>query len=209
VRSVTVRPILADEVGRFNAELDAHHWLGHRLTGQVLRYVAVLDGEWVALVGFGSAALSCAARDRFLGWSREAQYARLRHVVHNQRFCMLPAGGRPNLASAVLARVLRRLAGDYLTVYGHVLAALPEPRRLECKRLAPDLLLNKLYWVDLGNIIARNWQQFERFFNDKRRFQSAWELVNDRPDAHAKEADLADIALQRREITWLEERITK
>jgi hypothetical protein len=53
----------------------------------VLRYVAVLDGEWVALVGFGSAALSCAARDRFLGWSREAQYARLRHVVNNQRFC--------------------------------------------------------------------------------------------------------------------------
>jgi hypothetical protein len=85
----------------------------------VLRYVAVLDGEWVALVGFGSAALSCAARDRFLGWSREAQYARLRHVVHNQRFCVLPAGGRPNLASAVLARVLRRLAGDYLAVYGH------------------------------------------------------------------------------------------
>gem|GEM_PF-1141043 len=30
----------------------------------MLRYVAVLDGEWVALVGFGSAALSCAARDR-------------------------------------------------------------------------------------------------------------------------------------------------
>src|SRR5664280_2722644 len=59
----------ADEVGRFNAELDAHHWLGHRLTGQVLRYVAVLEDEWVALVGFGSAALSCAARrDRF--WQR-------------------------------------------------------------------------------------------------------------------------------------------
>jgi hypothetical protein len=31
--------------------------LGHRLTGQVMRYVAVLDGQWVALVGFGSAAL--------------------------------------------------------------------------------------------------------------------------------------------------------
>src|SRR5664280_2586135 len=60
---------------RFNAELDAHHWLGHRLTGQVLRYVAALDGEWVALVGFGSAALSCAARDRFLGWSRETHAA--------------------------------------------------------------------------------------------------------------------------------------
>jgi hypothetical protein len=60
VRSVTVRPILADEVGRFNAELDAHHLLGHRLTGQVLRYVAVLDGEWVALSGSGP--LRCRAQ---------------------------------------------------------------------------------------------------------------------------------------------------
>ena len=29
-------------------------WLGHRLTGQVLRYVAELDGRWVAVLGFGS-----------------------------------------------------------------------------------------------------------------------------------------------------------
>jgi hypothetical protein len=119
VTDVVVRPIFVDEVGRFNAALREHHWLGHRLTGQVLRYVAVLDGEWVAVVGFGSAVLSCRARDEFLGWSREQQYARLRHVANNQRFCVLPAGRRPNLASAVLARVLARLCGDYLTVYGH------------------------------------------------------------------------------------------
>ena len=114
---------LRDEVGRFNAELDAHHWLGHRLTGQVMRYVAVLDGQWVALVGFGSAALTCAARDRFVGWSREQQYARLRHVANNQRFCVLPEARRPNLASAVLARVLRRVSADYLAVYGHRVVA--------------------------------------------------------------------------------------
>jgi predicted transposase YbfD/YdcC len=116
---VQVRPIFADEVGRYNAVLDAHHWLGHRLTGQVMRYVATCDGAWVAVVGFGSAALSCAARDRFVGWSRSAQYARLRHVVNNQRFCVLPAGRLPNLASAVLARTLRRLPADYLAVFGH------------------------------------------------------------------------------------------
>jgi len=107
------------EAGRFRAELDAHHWLGHRLTGQVLRYVAELDGQWVAVLGFGSAALSCAARDKFIGWSREQQYARLIHIANNQRFCMLPAGRRPNLASAVLARALRRLPADYLAAYGH------------------------------------------------------------------------------------------
>ena len=116
---MSVRPILAGEIGRFNAELDAHHWLGHRLTGQVMRYVALLDGEWVAVVGFGSAALSCAARDRFVGWSRQQQYARLRHVVNNQRFCVLPAGRVPNLASAVLSRTLVRLDSDYRAVYGH------------------------------------------------------------------------------------------
>jgi hypothetical protein len=116
---VVVRPIFADEVGRFNAALAEHHWLGHRLTGQVLRYVAVLGGEWVAVVGFGSAVLSCRARDEFLGWSREQQYARLRHVANNQRFCVLPAGRRPNLASVVLSRVLGRLSADYLAAYGH------------------------------------------------------------------------------------------
>ena len=116
---MTVRPVSSEEAGRFSACLDAHHWLGHRLTGQVLRYVAELDGQWVALAGFGSAVLSCAARDKFLGWSREQQYARLIHVANNQRLCVLPAGRRPNLASAVLARVLRRLSDDYLAVYGH------------------------------------------------------------------------------------------
>jgi len=114
-----VRPIFVSEVDRFNALLRVHHWLGRRLTGQVMRYVAVLEGEWVALVGFGSAALSCSARDRCVGWSREQQYTRLRHVVNNQRFCVLPAGRRPNLASAVLARALRRVSDDYRSVYGY------------------------------------------------------------------------------------------
>jgi len=84
---------------------------------------------------FGSAALSCAARDRFRGWSREAQYARLRHVVNNQRFCVLPTGGRPNLASAVLARVLRRLAGDYRFV-GRAVALLLH--RIDVQRPEPE-----------------------------------------------------------------------
>ncbi len=69
--------------------------------------------------GFGSAALSCAARYGFIGWSREQQYAWLIHVANSQRFCVLPGSRAPNLASAVLARALRRLPGDYLAVDGH------------------------------------------------------------------------------------------
>ncbi len=100
VAEVTVRPVSFGETARFNAELDTHHWLGHRLTGQVLRYAAELDGRCVAVAGFGSAALSCAARDSFIGWTRDQQHARLIHVANNQRLCVLPAGRAPNLGGA-------------------------------------------------------------------------------------------------------------
>jgi hypothetical protein len=53
---LAVRPVRHDEVDRFNTELDTHHWLGHRLVGQTMRYVATEGGRWVALLGFGSPA---------------------------------------------------------------------------------------------------------------------------------------------------------
>ncbi len=48
---MTVRPGAFGETTQFNAEMDAHHWLGHGLTGQLVRYVAELDGRWVAVLG--------------------------------------------------------------------------------------------------------------------------------------------------------------
>lgn len=44
---------------------------------------------------------------------------RLRYVSNNQRFCVLPDARRANLASAVLARALRRLSRDVEALYGH------------------------------------------------------------------------------------------
>jgi len=118
--SLEVRPILPGERERFDAELDEYHWLGHCLVGETMRYVA-LDrcGCWAALVGFGACALSCKPRDVFLGWSDAEQFRRLRYVTNNQRFCVLPAARRHNLASVVLSRTLRRLCGDYLARWGH------------------------------------------------------------------------------------------
>jgi hypothetical protein len=116
---LVVRPVRRDEVERFNAELDVHHWLGHRLVGETMRYVATQRDRWVAVLGFGSAALACAPRDRWVGWSKEQQFARLRYIVNNQRFCVLPQARKPNLASAVLGRALRRLSADYQASYGH------------------------------------------------------------------------------------------
>jgi hypothetical protein len=88
-----------------------------------------------------------------------------------------------------------------------VLKSLPERARTELAPLSGDALLNKLYWKDLGAVIAKHWTSFEKVIGDKRRFEMAMELLNDRPDAHAKPVDAADIALYRRELVWLEERL--
>ena len=89
-----------------------------------MRYVATDDdGRWLALLGFGAAALSCKPRDVHIGWSREQQYRRLSHVANNQRFCVLPAGRHPNLASFVLARTLGRLGDDYRRRWGQRVVA--------------------------------------------------------------------------------------
>jgi predicted transposase YbfD/YdcC len=82
-----------------------------------MRYVAELDGGWVALASFGSAALQCPVREQRIGWSAQQRAVWLVHVVANQRFCVLPAGRTPNLASAVLGRILRRLDADYRRVH--------------------------------------------------------------------------------------------
>ena len=113
-----MRLVRADEVVRFNALLDEHHFLGHHLFGRVLRYVATIEDEWVALVGFGSAALSVTARDRFIGWSPATKHRRLRYVANNQRYCILPGVHPKNLATSVLARTLRRLSADMISLHG-------------------------------------------------------------------------------------------
>lgn len=67
--------------------------------------------------------------------------------------------------------------------------------------------MTKLFWKELGQIVVKLWDVFQTSIQDKKRFEQAIELLNDRFDAHAKDADAADLALQRRELGWLEERI--
>ncbi len=119
---LAVRPASRADRSRFDRLLEAHHWLGARLFGSVVRHVAVLDGAWVALLGYGSAVLRCTARDAVIGWPAADRLDRLPMLAGQQRFCVLP-GGRPNLASAVLARSLARLPGDYLDLHHQVVLA--------------------------------------------------------------------------------------
>ena len=116
---LVVRRVAPVEVARFDSLLDEHHWLGSGLVGETVRQVATIDGEWVALVGWGSPAFMVSARDRWIGWSSAQRSRRLRFVANNQRFCVLPVGQVPNLASATLAGSLRSLPDDWNAMGGH------------------------------------------------------------------------------------------
>jgi DDE family transposase len=118
-RDLTVRLVSRAETARFDQILEEHHWLGACLFGSVVRHVAVLGGGWVALVGYGSAVLRCTARDTVIGWSDADRLDRLPMLAGQQRFCVLPQGRRPMLASAVLAR----LPGDYLDLHNQIVLA--------------------------------------------------------------------------------------
>jgi hypothetical protein len=121
LNQVTLRLVGEDELKRFNYHLQEDHYLeSSRLAGQSLRYVAEVDGQWVALLTFSAPALHLKARERWIGWSPRQRARRLGLVVNNSRFLVLLERQRyPNLASRVLGLVLRRLNADWQERWGH------------------------------------------------------------------------------------------
>ncbi|MCL5099040.1 MAG: ISAs1 family transposase [Candidatus Omnitrophica bacterium] len=121
LRRITVRLILPQERDSYDQLLQAQHYLhSARLGGQSLRYVAELDGQWVALIAFSAPALNIKARERWIGWTPRRRTRRLCFVVNNSRFLVLPDRQRyPNLASRVLSLCLKRLSQDWQEQWGH------------------------------------------------------------------------------------------
>lgn len=89
-----------------------------------------------------------------------------------------------------------------------ILQALPQKRRNELMTLSADTVMNKLFWLELEAIIKKNWPVFEQTFGDKNVFETSMKVLNDRPYAHAKPVDFADMALYRKHLAWLEERVS-
>lgn len=121
LRKVTLRLIVPEERERFDALLESQHYLhSARVGGQGLRYVAEVEGQWVALLVFSGAAPHTKAREIKIGWTPRQRARRLCFVVNNSRFLVLPERQRyPNLASRVLALCLKRLNADWLEHWGH------------------------------------------------------------------------------------------
>lgn len=102
----------------WNEYIDRYHYLGYKpLPGAQLRYFVYAGERLVALLGFGAAAWTTAARDNYIGWTNELRLERLHLVVNNARFLILPWVKVAHLGSKILSLAAKRIATDWYTRY--------------------------------------------------------------------------------------------
>jgi len=135
LREVQVRPVARHEEQRYQELMDEYHYLGKvPKICETLWYIAHWRDQWVALLGFSVSAWKCAARDKWIGWSPRHQYDRLKLVVNNSRFLILPDWHIPNLGSRVLSLTQQRIPIDWQKIFGHpvvLLETFVDPQRFQ------------------------------------------------------------------------------
>lgn len=146
--SLMLRPIKHEEASQFKSLLAEHHYLGASpKISETLWYVATSSDQWVALLTFSAAALKCAARDQWIGWSYRHRYDRLKLLVNNSRFLILPGWNISNLGSRVLSLCAKRISSDWQQRFGHPLLLLEtfvDPQRFR------GTVYRAANWIDLG-----------------------------------------------------------
>ena len=109
------------EIATFDARLDDKHYLGSTPpVGDFLRQIVERQGQAVALLVWGAAALKLKDREAWIGWSVSQRGERLKLVVQNRRFLLLhDKGSEPNLASQTLALACRELPAQWREHFGY------------------------------------------------------------------------------------------
>lgn len=119
-----------------------------------------------------------------------------------------------NKSRNILERKLRDTAFYFLkadsfrnkgkgTVQDRLLKAVQSGRRAQLERKTGEEIIESFLWSELSTLVGREWNLFEPIFSDRKKFLDYCEIVNDRPDAHARPVDSADFALYRRAFDWL------
>jgi hypothetical protein len=133
LREILVRPVLVSEERQYQDLMQQHHYLGSLpKIGETLWYVAVWGNEWVGLLSFSASALKCSVRDHWIGWDFRIQYGRLKLVVNNSRFLIMPDWHVSNLGTRILALCQKRLCRDWEQTFGHpvvLLETFVDPQR--------------------------------------------------------------------------------
>jgi len=120
-KPLEIRVLGGKDRKRFDSLLGSYHYLGEsRPVGDSMRMVAEIDGEWVGLLMWGSAAYRLKPRDEFIGWTATQRAKRQKLIVQNRRFALLSQPGEhPNLASRILGAVVRELPRLWFEAFGY------------------------------------------------------------------------------------------
>ena len=110
-KTVSIREVKCNEISRFDELMEELHYIGKsRSVGDSMRMVAEIDGEWVGILMWGSAAYRLKDRDVLIGWTDVQRTQRQKLIVQNRRFCLIfEKGEHPNLASKILGAAVREL----------------------------------------------------------------------------------------------------
>ena len=138
----------------FKGLVGRYHYLGYAMPWgarlQYLVYVSRPQRQVVGCVQFSSPAWRIKVRDQWIGWDDVTRGEKLQHIVNNSRLLILPR--IRNLASTLLASVLKRLRTDWPRLYGL------EPWLVETlvdrKRFYGGCYL-AANWIDLGETAGR------------------------------------------------------
>jgi hypothetical protein len=89
------------------------------LVGCQLRYLINSNHGWLGGFSFSAAALSLRDRDQWIGWNKDQHRTHLHRVLGMSRFLLRTSVHCHNLASTMLAMVLRQVGADFETRYGY------------------------------------------------------------------------------------------
>ena len=120
-KSLEIRVIGKKDLKRFKELAGEFHYMGEgHAGGDTMRMVVEVEGEWVALFLWGSAAYCLKDRDTFISWSGPQRAQRQKLIVQNRRFVLLvDRGAHPNLASRILGQMIRELPSLWYRRFGY------------------------------------------------------------------------------------------
>ncbi|MDA2924220.1 DUF4338 domain-containing protein, partial [Acidobacteria bacterium AH-259-L09] len=123
VRPVVFEALDSDqERGLWRELVGRYHYLGHKVPfGAQLRYfvrVSRPPGTVVGCVQLSSPAWKIAPRDGWIGWDEPTRRRNLQRIVNQSRFLLLPWVRIRNLASHILAKMVREFPSDWERLYG-------------------------------------------------------------------------------------------
>lgn len=111
--------------------------------------------------------------------------------------------------------VLNFIRFDNLTRNGikslsdRLLSIIPSEDKKNYKGLEAETIVEKFYWKNLVELIAKEWSLFEKGFNDKKEFERNGWVINKRYDTHAKDIEAFEVTEYKDALNWLNDKLRK